>query len=293
MDSLRQSVADHYIKDKIILAGDACHTHSSAAAQGMNTGVHDAMNLTWKLGGVLKGYLKRDVLQTYETERRATAQNLIKLDKAYSTMITGEIPLELKHRGVDVNEILTKAWNESVQFNIGLGVNYDGNLLNVSPTAGVVTTGRRMPDVPLYKPGARLPTRFHELLRSRGEFTVVVFAGEPLITKTGSSSGFETGSLEQLQQVFGPEGSKLLASTTIPLNQITIIAGNKPLSHTALGMPPFGRAYYDHDNSAHMRYGMSVQDGGIVVSRPDTIAGFACRLGEASNVLAYFRALQA
>lgn len=49
--AVRHSVADTFIKDRIILAGDACHSHSSGTAQGMNTGVHDAVNLAWKLAG--------------------------------------------------------------------------------------------------------------------------------------------------------------------------------------------------------------------------------------------------
>jgi phenol 2-monooxygenase len=256
-------------------------------AQGMNTGVHDAVNLSWKLAGVLKGYLKREVLQTYESERRATAQQLINFDRAYSSLITGEVPSELQSRGLEANDILSKYFEEGVQFNIGLGIHYDCNAVNRNPTAGTIMAGYRMPDISVYKPGSRLPTRLHEVIRSRNEFHVLVFVGGPSLTKASNDG------VQKVREVFGEAGATLMQSTSIPLKQSTIIAGNKQSSQRALGMPPFGYAYYDHDSSAHMRYGMALEAGGIIVSRPDGIAGFACRLAEAANVLAYFKDLQA
>ena len=54
--AIKQRVAERLIdRERIILAGDAAHVHSSALAQGMNTGVHDAFNLCWKLEGVVNG----------------------------------------------------------------------------------------------------------------------------------------------------------------------------------------------------------------------------------------------
>lgn len=54
--SVWQRVArSFFVKDCVFLAGNACHTHSSSAAQGMNTGIHDAVNLGWKLSLVLQG----------------------------------------------------------------------------------------------------------------------------------------------------------------------------------------------------------------------------------------------
>ena len=43
-------------KERVLLAGDAGHTYSSGAVQGLNTGMHDAVNLGWKIAGVLKGW---------------------------------------------------------------------------------------------------------------------------------------------------------------------------------------------------------------------------------------------
>jgi phenol 2-monooxygenase len=77
-----------FVKDCIFLVGDACHTHSSGAAQGLNTGIHDAVNLGWKLSLVLQGLVNRDLLHTYESERLPNVQRLINYDKDISRLMT-------------------------------------------------------------------------------------------------------------------------------------------------------------------------------------------------------------
>ena len=80
--SVGQGLASNYrANERILIAGDAAHTHSSAAAQGMNTGLHDAVNLSWKLAGVIKGWFKDSVLESYTIERRFHAQKIIEQDR--------------------------------------------------------------------------------------------------------------------------------------------------------------------------------------------------------------------
>ena len=70
-------VADHFRRGRCFIAGDAGHIHSPVGGQGMNTGIGDAMNLAWKLAGVIRGRTDVSVLDTYETERIAFARTLI------------------------------------------------------------------------------------------------------------------------------------------------------------------------------------------------------------------------
>ena len=56
---------------RIFIAGDACHTHSPKAGQGMNVGMQDGFNLAWKLGAVIRGQAQPDLLCTYQSERHA------------------------------------------------------------------------------------------------------------------------------------------------------------------------------------------------------------------------------
>ncbi|WP_065569809.1 FAD-dependent monooxygenase [Microbacterium oleivorans] len=72
---------------RVFLTGDACHTHSAKAGQGMNVSMQDGFNLGWKLGHVLTGLAPASLLATYETERRPVAQQLIDFDKEWSSLM--------------------------------------------------------------------------------------------------------------------------------------------------------------------------------------------------------------
>src|SRR5690606_36705104 len=69
------------------VAGDACHTHSAKAGQGMNVSMQDAFNLGWKLAAVLQGRSDATLLRTYSEERQTIAADLIAFDKYWSTFI--------------------------------------------------------------------------------------------------------------------------------------------------------------------------------------------------------------
>ena len=72
---------------RVLIAGDACHTHSAKAGQGMNVSMQDAFNLGWKLAAVLEGRSPESLLHTYSAERQAIAQELIDFDKEWSAIV--------------------------------------------------------------------------------------------------------------------------------------------------------------------------------------------------------------
>ena len=77
-----QRVGEDFSKrERIFLAGDAVHTHSPKAGQGMNVSMQDTFNLGWKIGAVVNGYCDRSVLKTYQRERRRVAQDMIDYDQ--------------------------------------------------------------------------------------------------------------------------------------------------------------------------------------------------------------------
>jgi 2-polyprenyl-6-methoxyphenol hydroxylase-like FAD-dependent oxidoreductase len=78
-------VAPHFRKGRVFLLGDAAHLHSPVGAQGMNTGIGDAVNLSWKLAHVLSGHAPTAILDSYEAERIAFARRLVATtDKAFT-----------------------------------------------------------------------------------------------------------------------------------------------------------------------------------------------------------------
>jgi hypothetical protein len=77
--------AAHYRAGSCFLAGDAAHIHSPAGAQGMNTGIQDALNLGWKLALVCRGAAPQELLDTYETERAPVGRSVRRFtDRAFT-----------------------------------------------------------------------------------------------------------------------------------------------------------------------------------------------------------------
>jgi 2-polyprenyl-6-methoxyphenol hydroxylase-like FAD-dependent oxidoreductase len=83
-----QGCALSYQKNRCFLVGDAAHTFTPVGAQGMNTGLQDAYNLAWKLAFVLQGKAKSALLDTYYTERKNTAEKLVRSTGRIYTLVT-------------------------------------------------------------------------------------------------------------------------------------------------------------------------------------------------------------
>ena len=74
---LHRRLVGTYRHRNVFLAGDAAHLHSPAGGQGMNTGIGDAFNLSWKLARVIKGWAQPDLLESYDPERRYVAETVL------------------------------------------------------------------------------------------------------------------------------------------------------------------------------------------------------------------------
>lgn len=76
---VRYRKVEHYRNGRVFIAGDAAHIHSPVGGQGMNTGMHDAVNLAWKIALATKGFASEELLNSYHTERNAVAEQLLKM----------------------------------------------------------------------------------------------------------------------------------------------------------------------------------------------------------------------
>lgn len=74
----RELVADCFRKDRVFLAGDACHATSPTGGFGMNTGIKDAVDLAWKLDADLRGWAGPGLLDSYDLERRPSATRAVR-----------------------------------------------------------------------------------------------------------------------------------------------------------------------------------------------------------------------
>ena len=276
--SIGHRVANSFrTKERVFLAGDAGHTHSSGAAQGMNTGMHDAVNPGWRIAGVVKGWFTDSVLETYSMERRAVAEQLIALDKTVSTLISGKLPPGYSG---DAHKVLGDVLESSAQSTIGLGVHYEANTINRDSLVSAVEPGWRGPDVLVDRPGSKIPMRLHQVTKNYGKFWIVVFAGSPFRTRSKFRALPE--------YLNGPQS--FTAHLTDAFTFITVIAGPGLQADEVLGVERFGDALYDVDESAHGRYGIAADEGAVLILRPDGTLVFAAGLHEGAKLAEYLEA---
>ena len=90
---------------RVFIAGDACHTHSPKAGQGMNVSMQDAFNLGWKLAAVLRGRCAPELLHTYSAERQAIAKELIDFDREWAKMLSSPVKQAPGGEGIDPADV--------------------------------------------------------------------------------------------------------------------------------------------------------------------------------------------
>lgn len=104
------------------IMGDACHTHSAKAGQGMNVSMQDGFNLGWKLGTVLDGRAPATLLNTYAEERSVVAHDLINFDKQWSSIMATQ--------GDDASEV-EEFYTKTFEFPAGFMTEYTQNLITM------------------------------------------------------------------------------------------------------------------------------------------------------------------
>ncbi|MGW8375460.1 FAD-dependent monooxygenase [Streptomyces sp. ODS28] len=98
--SSSERLAERMRSGRVLLVGDAGHTHSAVGGQGLNLGLQDVRNLTWKLAGVLSGRLDEAVLDTYGPERLAAARQIVKATGAVTRLALVRPPWSRLRNGV-------------------------------------------------------------------------------------------------------------------------------------------------------------------------------------------------
>ncbi|OIW31073.1 FAD/NAD(P)-binding domain-containing protein [Coniochaeta ligniaria NRRL 30616] len=249
---------------RIFLCGDAAHTHSSGAAQGLNTGIHDAVNLGWKLALQIRGIAKDEVLDTYSAERLTAVQQLINYDKDIAMLMSHKWPAWYTgDPSADPYLALGELFEKAAPFNTGLGITYPANLLNQTGSSTLaVAPGSRPPDVELTMPGINRPVRLQRVTVNFAKFFVVVFTGD--INSTRSS-------IQELERYLSEKGKDLKKHSAIGWITISPVTGCSPFE--ALGTRPLGDTYYDPTSLAHEKFGIDTEKGNVVILRPDGLVG--------------------
>jgi 2-polyprenyl-6-methoxyphenol hydroxylase-like FAD-dependent oxidoreductase len=169
-------------RPRVFIAGDACHTHSPKAGQGMNVSIADAFNLGWKLAAVLRGTAAPQLLDTYSQERQAIAKELIDFDRAFAKLISTppKDPANPDAGGIDPAEFQA-AFVKAGRFTAGTAAHYGPALLTAEPTyqhlARGFEIGTRFHSAPVmrYWDGKRV--HLGHTIKADGRWRLFVFAG--------------------------------------------------------------------------------------------------------------------
>ncbi|WP_168625621.1 FAD-binding monooxygenase [Cryobacterium sp. BB307] len=162
---------------RVFIAGDACHTHSAKAGQGMNVSIQDGFNLGWKLGQVLDGRAPEALLETYSAERQVVAQNLIDFDREWASMMAKK-PEEFESPAE-----LAEFYVTTAEFPAGFMTQYEPSMITGEAThqqlASGFPIGKRFKSARALRVADANPVHLGHHHRADGRWRVYAFADAP------------------------------------------------------------------------------------------------------------------
>ncbi|MBW9110481.1 FAD-binding monooxygenase [Microbacterium ureisolvens] len=192
---------------RVFLTGDACHTHSAKAGQGMNVSMQDGFNLGWKLGHVLTGLSPASLLSTYSAERQPVAQQLIDFDREWSTLMARK-PEEIS----DPQELAT-FYLGTAEFPSGFMTQYGPSMIVTNAAhqalADGFPLGKRFKSVEVVRVCDGNPVHLGHHAKADGRWRIYAFADAPAAGEASVLSDWAAfmASPESPVQRFTPDGA--------------------------------------------------------------------------------------
>jgi phenol 2-monooxygenase len=163
----------------VFITGDACHTHSPKAGQGMNVSIQDSFNLGWKLAAVLRGRAAPELLRTYSAERQAVAKELIDFDREWARIVSTP-PKDPAHPdGIDAADVQAY-YTAQGRYTAGLATHYFPSLITGPGThqhlAEGFPIGQRFHSAPVVRVADGRPMELGHAARADGRWRLYLFA---------------------------------------------------------------------------------------------------------------------
>lgn len=282
---------------RVFIAGDACHTHSAKAGQGMNVSMADAWNLGWKLGTVLRGTSRPEVLRTYSAERQEVARQLIEFDREFAAAFSARPdrdadPVSFQHY-----------FRQQGRFTAGVAVRYEPSILTARPShqhlAEGFPVGMRFHSAPVIRLADAKPMHLGHAARADGAWRLYAFADRSHPTAANSR-------LRTLAEFLDSENSPLARFTPSGADPDSVIDVRAVLQHghrdvTVADLPPvllprkgpFGLVDHEKafcpdptDDVFDLR-GVDRNKGCLVVVRPDQYVAHVLPLDAHQELVAF------
>ncbi len=277
-DLKREEVATRL--PRIFIAGDACHTHSPKAGQGMNVSMQDAFNIGWKLAAVLQRRSPASLLHTYCAERQAVAKELIDFDREWAAM--------LSERSANDAAAVQRYFVQHGRYTAGTATHYKPALLTGDGTHQGLATGlqigKRFHSAPVTRIGDGKQLQLGAAFLADGRWRLVAFAGQGDTGAAGSPIAkfceFLSESPQSPLKRFTPTGADVDSVMDV---RAVFQQSHHTLDVTALPellFPPKGRyglrdyekafcSFEDAKQNIFDMRGINKHSGCLVIVRPD------------------------
>ncbi|KAH7143556.1 FAD binding domain-containing protein [Dactylonectria macrodidyma] len=307
------------VHDRVFLAGDAVHTHSPKAGQGMNVSMQDSYNLGWKLANVIKGVSDRSILKTYESERKAIAHALINFDHKFSRLFSGRPARDIMdEEGISMEEF-KNAFQKGNLFASGIAVDYDksaivsksdatpdgeGDNVRTQSLATELNIGQRIPSVKVLNQSDARPWHLQELLRSNGTWRVILFPGD--ISKQTQKKRLDSlceamASPSSFLNRFRPAGSRYDSVIEV----LTVHAAKRAdvdIFNFAEVLRPYDEvdgwdynkifvddeSYHEGHGQLYENFGIDRGEGCVVILRPDQYISYLGKIDNYKSIDGFF-----
>lgn len=287
---------------RVFIVGDACHTHSAKAGQGMNVGMQDGYNIGWKLAAVLQGRSPAELLHTYSAERQRTAQILIDFDKEWSAMIAAgpRDPDHPERGGVDPEE-LQAYFEQSLAYTAGVAQQYvPGTLTGAGEHQHLATgypIGKRFHSAPVIRVSDAKQMQLGHVHRADGAWRLYVFADADGSRFSGLMDWLSAD--DSIVRLFTPPGKDddfvidvraVLRGKYDAIDPSRLPCALRP-KKGAFGLPDNEKAFARDSRSGADIFdlrGIDPVEGAMVLVRPDQFVAEVLPLSSTTELLDYF-----
>ncbi|UYQ78621.1 FAD-binding monooxygenase [Glutamicibacter sp. JL.03c] len=282
---------------RVFITGDACHTHSAKAGQGMNVSMQDGFNLAWKLGYVLSGQAPQSLLRTYSAERKVIAKDLIDFDKQWSSIMAAT------PEALEGQEGVAQFYVRTAEFPAGFMTEYAASELTADQVhqglAAGFPIGKRFKSAEVMRIADANPKHLGHHHRADGRYRIYVFADQSHVGEAGKVASLAQWLLESSESPvnrFTPKGADLDALfdvkviyqqdyTTINVNEAPKIF--RP-NVGAFGLADYEKVYTVLESSDIFDDRQISRDGAIVIVRPDMYVANVLPLNATAELARFF-----
>ena len=288
---------------RVLLAGDACHTHSPKAGQGMNVSMGDTFNLGWKLISVLTGRAEPALLHSYSAERRAAAKGLVEFDHKWARVVGARAEEDLS----DGLPRVAREFVNNLPFTCGLTIQYEPSALTGEHTHQALARGwdigKRFHSAPVVRLADAKPLHLGHVIQADARFRLFLFAPAH---DTGAAGGeianlchwLEHDPASPLRQhtATGEDGDAVIDTRAVfqPGFRALDFAALPTLLRPRVGR--YGLCDYEKAFCADLKSGADIFDlrginrvtGCLVIVRPDQYVGHVLPLSARQALADYF-----